>query len=220
MGLAEPVPAPAPAPVARGARLETAATHRLPDLEHLDEAGLRGSLDGTGIRIAVVCGRFNQHVTELLLSGALAELEHLGVAGADQVVAWVPGAFELPLAAATVARTGAVDAVVCLGAVIRGQTSHYDFVAGECAAGLQRVQLDTGLPVVFGVLTTENLDQALARAGGALGNKGAESVATAIEMVHLLRGLGRLGEGAVAAPGAACSADPGEAATTPLPSAV
>ena len=128
-------------------------------------------------------------MTALLLAGALAELERLGVAPADRTVAWVPGAFELPLAAMAMARTLRYDAVVCLGAVIRGETSHYDFVAGECASGLQRVQLDLALPVIFGVLTTENLEQALERAGGALGNKGAEAVATAIEMATVLRQL-------------------------------
>ena len=123
----------------------------------------------------------------MLLAAARAELERRGVAASDRSVAWVPGAFELPLAAMMMARTACFDAVVCLGAVIRGETSHYDFVAGECAAGIQRVQLEMKLPVVFGVLTTENLDQALARAGGAVGNKGIEAVATAVEMVNLLR---------------------------------
>ena len=161
-------------------------THRLPAVEDVEGEALRGSADGTGLCIAVVCSRFNGHVTGLLLAGALAELDRRGVAEADRVVAWVPGAFELPLGAMAMAGTSRFDAVVCLGAVIRGETSHYDFVAGQCAAGIQRVQLDTKLPVVFGVLTTENLAQALQRAGGALGNKGTEAVATAIEMANLL----------------------------------
>jgi 6,7-dimethyl-8-ribityllumazine synthase len=165
------------------------ASHRLQAVEDFDGEGLRGSADGTGLRLAVVCSRFNHRVTALLLNGALAELERLGVTPADRTVAWVPGAFELPLAAMAMARTMRYDAVVCLGAVIRGETSHYDFVAGECASGLQRVQLDLALPVIFGVLTTENLEQALERAGGALGNKGAEAVATAIEMATVLRQL-------------------------------
>lgn len=172
---------------------EAGATHRLPALADLGQSGIVGSLDGAGLRIGLVCGRFNFEVTRLLLDGALGELEHLGVATADHAVVWVPGAFELPLAARALALTGNFDAVVCLGAVIRGETTHYDFVAGQCAAGLQRVQLDTGLPVVFGVLTTENLDQAFARAGGALGNKGTEAVATAVEMVHVVRHVGMLG---------------------------
>jgi 6,7-dimethyl-8-ribityllumazine synthase len=163
--------------------------HRLPAIADIEGEGTRGSDDGTGLHIAVVCSRFNGQVTRLLLAGALAELDRCGVTESDRTVAFVPGAFELPLAAMTLAGTHDFDAVVCLGAVIRGETSHYDFVAGECAAGIQRVQLDSKLPVVLGVLTTENLDQALARAGGALGNKGTEAVATAIEMATLLRRL-------------------------------
>jgi 6,7-dimethyl-8-ribityllumazine synthase len=106
-------------------------------------------------------------------------------------VVWVPGAFEIPLAAKRLAESGEHDAVVCLGAVIRGDTPHFEYVAGECAAGISRVALDTGVPISFGVLTTEDLDQALARAGGAEGNKGAEAAATAVEMVDLLRQLGK-----------------------------
>lgn len=165
------------------------ATHHLPAIEDLADEGIRGSADGTGLRIGVACSRFNAQVTRLLLSGALAELDRCAVTGANRTVAWVSGAFELPLAALVMARTRQYDAIICLGAVIRGETSHYDFVAGECAHGIQRVQLDMAMPVVFGVLTTENLDQALARAGGALGNKGTEAVASAIEMATLLRHL-------------------------------
>lgn len=176
-------------------RVARTPTHRLPAIDEIEGEGARGSGDGTGLRIAVVCSRFNGHVTGLLLSGALAELDRRGVAEADRAVAWVPGAFELPLAAMTMAGTCRFDAVVCLGAVIRGETSHYDFVAGQCAAGIQRVQLDMKLPVIFGVLTTENLDQALARAGGALGNKGTEAAATAIETANLLRKLTSIGAG-------------------------
>ncbi len=130
-------------------------------------------------------------MTRLLLAGALAELDRRGVTGADRTVVWVPGAFELPLAAAVAARSGQYDAVICLGAVIRGETSHYDLIAGRCAAGIQQVQLELSLPVVFGVLTTENLDQALARAGGSAGDKGAEAATTAIEMANVLRLLER-----------------------------
>ena len=144
-----------------------------------------GALDATGMRIAVVAGRFNDHITTPLLDGALATL---ATAGLDDVpVHWVPGAFEIPLVAQRLAASGGCDAVVCLGAVIRGDTPHFDYVAGECAAGLARVALDTGVPVVFGVLTTDDLDQALARCGGSVGNKGEESAATAVEMVNLLR---------------------------------
>ena len=146
------------------------------------------------MRIALVCARFNGAVTELLLTGAVAELDDCGVARSSLTVAWVPGAFELPLASMRLAASGAVDAVVCLGAVIRGETSHYDFVAGECAAGLREVQLATGVPVVFGVLTTEDADQAFARAtagdgGGPRRAKGADAARTAVEMVDLLRRL-------------------------------
>jgi 6,7-dimethyl-8-ribityllumazine synthase len=144
-----------------------------------------GALDAAGMRIAIVAGRFNDHITTPLLEGALATL---GDAGLDDVpVHWVPGAFEIPLVAQRLATTGGCDAVICLGAVIRGDTPHFDYVAGECAAGIMRVSLDTGVPIVFGVLTTDDLDQALARCGGEVGNKGCESAATAVEMVDLLR---------------------------------
>jgi len=147
-----------------------------------------GDVDGTGMRIALVCGRFNDHITNRLLEGAENALAVHGVAEADVTVVWVPGAYEIPMAALALIENGHADAVVCLGAVIRGETSHYDFVAGECARGIQDVQLTTGAPVIFGVLTTENLDQALARSGDE-DNKGEESVRTAIEMVNLLRRL-------------------------------
>jgi 6,7-dimethyl-8-ribityllumazine synthase len=144
-----------------------------------------GELDATGMRIAIVAGRFNDHVTKPLLEGAVDTLRDLGLD--DVPVYWVPGAFEIPLVAQKLAPT--CDAVVCLGAVIRGDTPHFDYVAGECAAGIQRVALDTGTPVVFGVLTIENLDQAFARTGGSEGHKGAEAARTAVEMVSLLRRL-------------------------------
>jgi len=177
------------APLAQSAVEAPTASHRLPSLELDDLEGIRGSGDGSGLRIALACSRFNGQVTSLLLRGAIAELDRCGVAENQRTVIWVPGAFELPLAAMAVARTDQYDAVICLGAVIRGETSHYEIVAGECAAGIQRVQLEMGLPVVFGVLTTENLDQALDRAGGALGNKGTEAAMTAIEMSDVLRRL-------------------------------
>jgi 6,7-dimethyl-8-ribityllumazine synthase len=146
-----------------------------------------GALDATGMRIAVVAGRFNDHITRPLLEGALGTLRDAGLD--DVPVHWVPGAFAIPLVAQRLAASGDCDAVICLGAVIRGDTPHFDFVAGECAAGIARVSLDTGVPVVFGVLTTDDLDQALARCGGAVGNKGEESAATAVEMVNLLHQL-------------------------------
>ncbi|MDA8149225.1 MAG: 6,7-dimethyl-8-ribityllumazine synthase [Actinomycetota bacterium] len=146
----------------------------------------------TGIRVAFACAVFNGGITDRLLTGALAELETRGAALADVTVAWVPGAYELPLAARALAAAGA-DAVVALGAVIRGDTGHYDFVAGECAAGLQRVQLDTGVPVVFGVLTTDTVDQALVRSAPDDTNKGREAAATAVEMVGVLSTLAKGG---------------------------
>ncbi len=142
---------------------------------------------GTGPnRVAVVCAKFNGGITARLLDGVLAGLEDSGVPSDTVAVAWVPGAFELPLAAQQVARSGRVDAVIALGAVIRGDTPHFDFVAGECAAGLQRVSLETGMPVVFGVLTTDTVDQALERAVEGPANKGYEAAITALEMTSLL----------------------------------
>jgi 6,7-dimethyl-8-ribityllumazine synthase len=145
-------------------------------------------VDGRGVRVALVCGRFNDHITIRLLEGSRAALAAAGVSDADVHVTWVPGAFEVPLAAKAWAESGRVDAVVGLGAVIRGETGHYDFVAGECARGIQDAQLATGIPVIFGVLTTENLDQALDRSGDD-DNKGEESAHTALEMVSTLRAI-------------------------------
>ena len=148
-----------------------------------------GQLRGDGMRIALACGRFNDLITERLLTGALDALARHGVDQASVTVVWAPGAFELPLVAQRLATSGEHDAVVCLGAVIRGATGHYEHVAGECAAGIQRVQLDTGIPVIFGVLTTDTIEQAIERAGTKAGNKGFEAAVTAIEMVDLLRQL-------------------------------
>jgi 6,7-dimethyl-8-ribityllumazine synthase len=166
-------------------------THRLGDEPHRASrpGELTGSPDGSALRIAVVCSRFNSEVTLRLLDGAYEALYRAGVTGDRRLVAWVPGAFELPVAAGRLARSGRFDAVCCLGAVIRGETSHYDLVAGECVRGMQQVQTETGIPVVFGVLTTENLEQALERSGGRLGNKGEEAVVTAVETANLLAQL-------------------------------
>ena len=150
-----------------------------------------GKLDASGMRLAIVAGRFNGDVTKLLLAGALDELRDRGLDPAAVPVVWVPGAFEIPVAAKRLVESGDVDAVVCVGAVIRGDTPHFEYVARECASGISRVALDTGVPIAFGVLTTDDLDQALARAGGVEGNKGAEAAATAVEMVDLLRQLGK-----------------------------
>jgi 6,7-dimethyl-8-ribityllumazine synthase len=148
---------------------------------------LRGEHNGTGLRIGVACALFNGGITLRLLDGALAALDEAGTDRGDVTVAWAPGAFELPLVARGFARARKVDAVLCFGAVIRGDTGHYDFVAGECASGIQRVQLDTGVPVVFGVLTTDTLEQALERSEPDETNKGREAALTGIEMVRLLR---------------------------------
>jgi 6,7-dimethyl-8-ribityllumazine synthase len=150
-------------------------------------ATYEGELDASGMRFAIVAARFNRDVTEPLCTGAEKTLRDHGAA--DVHVAWVPGAFELPLVAKRFAQSGAVDAVVCIGAVIRGETAHFEYVAGECAAGITRASLDTGVPVVFGVLTVDDREQAHARIGGAEGHKGEEAAATAIEMVSLLRSL-------------------------------
>jgi 6,7-dimethyl-8-ribityllumazine synthase len=148
---------------------------------------LRGEHNGIGLRVGTACALFNGGITLRLLNGALDAFFEAGTDRRDITVAWAPGAFELPLVARGFALAGKVDAVLCLGAVIRGETGHYDFVAGECASGIQRVQLDTGVPVVFGVLTTDTLDQALERSAPDETNKGREAALTAIEMVRLLR---------------------------------
>jgi len=146
-------------------------------------------LDATGMRLAVVAGRFNGHVTESLVAGAIGTLAALGLERDQVPVHWVPGAFELPLVAKRLAASGTVDAVVCLGAVIRGDTAHFDYVAGSCANGIAQASLDTGVPITFGVLTTDDEQQARDRAGGIAGNKGEEAARTAVEMVTLLRQL-------------------------------
>ena len=148
-----------------------------------------GQLRGDGLRIAIAASRFNDFITERLLAGASDGLLRHGVDEGSITVAWAPGAFELPLVAQRLASSGEYDAVICIGAVIRGATGHYEHVAGQCAAGIERVQLDTGVPVIFGVLTCDTLEQAINRAGGKAGNKGFEAAVTAVEMVNLLRRL-------------------------------
>ena len=152
-----------------------------------------GVHDGSGRRIAVVAARFNEMITGKLVEGALAGLTKHGV-DADAVdVAWVPGAFEIPLVASRMARSGRYAAVVCLGAVIRGDTAHFDLVANESARGIAQVALDTGVPLIFEVLATDDLAQAEARAGGAHGNKGWEAAEAALEMAWLLDRLPAVG---------------------------
>ncbi len=150
--------------------------------------------DGSGIRLGIVCARWNDAVTSRLLRGATERAVELGIADDDVDVAWVPGAFELPLAAQAMAQTGRYDAVVALGCVIRGDTAHFEYVAGPAAEGIMRAQLDSGVPVVLGVLTTENRRQALVRSvlpeedlSG--DNKGTESVGVAVEMSRLLHSI-------------------------------
>lgn len=148
-----------------------------------------GRLDGRGMRIALVCARFNDLITERLLAGATGTLTRHGVDEASLAVVWTPGAFELGLVAKRLAASADFDAVICLGAVIRGSTGHYDHVATNAASGVQRAGLDTGVPVIFGVLTTDTVEQAIERAGTKAGNKGSEAAVTAVEMVDLLRQL-------------------------------
>jgi 6,7-dimethyl-8-ribityllumazine synthase len=150
---------------------------------------IRGDLAAGGRRIAVVVARFNALVTRKLLDGALAGLRSHGVADEDVDVAWVPGAFELPLVARRLAASRTYDAVICLGAVIRGQTPHFEHVATQAATGIREAGEATGIPVIFGVLTTETLEQALDRAGGEHGNKGWDAAAAALEMASLLEQL-------------------------------
>lgn len=143
-------------------------------------------VDATGLRVAVVVGRFNQLINAKLLEGCVDELERRGIAPDDVHVTWVPGAFEIPLAAASLARSGRYDAIVTLGVVIRGGTPHFDYVCQGVTDGVRDVVRKTGVPVAFGVLTCDDVDQALARAGGEEGNKGAEAALAAIEMATLV----------------------------------
>lgn len=148
-----------------------------------------GSLSGAGVRVGIVASRFNELIGHRLLEGARTALRRAGVADDDVAVAWVPGAVELPLVARRLAQSGRVDAVVTLGAVIRGETDHYEHVCSIAASGVARASADTGVPVTFGVLTTDTLEQALQRAGGKVGNAGADAAAAAVEMATLLRKL-------------------------------
>jgi 6,7-dimethyl-8-ribityllumazine synthase len=151
---------------------------------------VEGDLRVGDLRIALVASRFNEAVVERLVEGAVNALVARGAPRSGLELVRVPGAFDLPPVVRRIARSGRYDAVVALGAVIRGETPHFDYVAGECAAGLARIADETGVPVAFGVLTTENEEQALERAGGAEGNKGADAAHAAIELANLLRKLG------------------------------
>ncbi|MGA7988106.1 MAG: 6,7-dimethyl-8-ribityllumazine synthase [Candidatus Dormiibacterota bacterium] len=150
-----------------------------------------GALDATGMRIGIVVSKYNDVVSTPLLEGAVEALERHGATAPDIVIAWVPGAFEIPIAARELAEHGDVEAIVCLGAVIRGDTAHFEYVAGEAARGIASVHASTGVPATFGVLTVDTLEQAMERAGGRLGNKGAEAALAAVEMASLLRSVRR-----------------------------
>jgi 6,7-dimethyl-8-ribityllumazine synthase len=148
-----------------------------------------GKLDATGMRFGIVVARFNDVVAQRLLEGAVDILVRHGADDADLIVVWVPGSFEIPLAAQELAGAGHVDAVVCLGVVIRGETPHFDFVAGNASKGVSDISLASRVPTTFGVVTTDTLEQAIDRAGGKHGNKGADAALAAVEMVSLLRGM-------------------------------
>ena len=148
-----------------------------------------GKLVSNGVKIGIVAARFNEFITGKLLSGAIDGLIRHNVKEEDVDVAWVPGAFEIPLIASKMAKSGRYDAVICLGAVIRGSTTHYDYVCNEVSKGVAHISLDTGIPVIFGVLTTENIEQAIERAGTKAGNKGYDCALSAIEMINLINAI-------------------------------
>ncbi|MFB5763080.1 6,7-dimethyl-8-ribityllumazine synthase [Paenibacillus medicaginis] len=146
-----------------------------------------GNLVSSGLKYGIVVGRFNEFITNKLLSGALDALKRHGAADDEVSVAWVPGAFEIPLIAQKMAESGKFDAVITLGTVIRGSTTHYDYVCNEVAKGVAALNLKTGVPVIFGIVTTENIEQAIERAGTKAGNKGWDSALAAIEMANLTK---------------------------------
>lgn len=148
---------------------------------------LEGNLLGQGLRIGIVAARFNEFIVSRLIGGAEDACLRHGVSGDDITLAWVPGAFEIPLAAQKMAESGKYDAVICLGAVIRGSTSHYDYVCAEVSKGVAQVGLKSEIPVMFGVLTTDNIEQAIERAGTKAGNKGFDAAVSAIEMANLMK---------------------------------
>lgn len=150
---------------------------------------LEGKLTAQGMKVAIVASRFNEFIVSKLIAGAQDCLVRHGADDNDLTLVWVPGAFEIPLAAQKVARSGKYDAVVCVGAVIRGATPHFDYVCAEASKGIAHVSLETGVPVAFGILTTDNIEQAVERAGTKAGNKGVDAAMTAIEMVNLLKSM-------------------------------
>lgn len=150
---------------------------------------MEGYITGKGLKFGIVVSRFNEFITSKLLGGALDALHRHETADDDITVAWVPGAFEIPVAAKKMAESGKYDAVICLGAVIRGSTTHYDYVCNEVSKGVAQVGMSTGVPTIFGVVTTENIEQAIERAGTKAGNKGVDSAVAAMEMVNLFKKL-------------------------------
>jgi len=150
---------------------------------------IEGTLNAKGMRFALVAGRFNDFITSKLVEGALDALKRHGAAEQNLTVVWVPGSFEIPLVARKVAASGKYDAVIALGAVIRGATAHFDYVAAEVSKGVAQVSLETNVPVIFGVLTTDTIEQAIERAGTKAGNKGSDAALAAMEMVDLLKNL-------------------------------
>ncbi|MCL6446805.1 MAG: 6,7-dimethyl-8-ribityllumazine synthase [Armatimonadetes bacterium] len=148
-----------------------------------------GHLLGEGLRFGLVVGRFNEFITNRLLSGALDALKRHGVAEEDVEIAWVPGAFEVPLAARKMIEKRRFNAIICLGAVIRGATPHFEYVAAEVAKGIARISMETGVPVAFGIITADTIEQAIERAGTKAGNKGWSAAVTAIEMANLLKNM-------------------------------
>lgn len=150
---------------------------------------IEGTLKAEGMRFALVASRFNDFITSKLLEGALDALKRHGANEQDLTIVWVPGSFEIPLVARKLAASGKHDAVLALGAVIRGSTAHFDYVAAEVSKGVAQVSLETGVPVIFGVLTTDTIEQAIERAGTKAGNKGADAALAAVEMVDLLNNL-------------------------------
>ena len=154
---------------------------------------IEGQLSASGMRVGIVVARFNAFITEPLLSGAVDAFVRHGGRRDDITVVWVPGSYELPLACQRLAESGKVDGVAALGAVIRGATTHYDLVCGEAAGGIARASLATGVPITFGVITTDTIEQAIERAGTKAGNKGTDAMLAVIEMISVLRELGREG---------------------------
>mmetsp|Transcript_690 Transcript_690/g.1804 ORF Transcript_690/g.1804 Transcript_690/m.1804 type:complete len:235 (-) Transcript_690:54-758(-) len=192
-GLSSPAPSPVSPP---GASWSRPAVQTSPRRGIEARATYRGKVTGTGMKFGIVVGRFNDLVTKLLLEGALEDFERHGLSREDVDVVWVPGSFELPVVAKSMAKSGAYDAVVAIGVVVRGATTHYDAVVSGATSGVLGASTDSGVPVIFGVLTCDTMEQALDRAGGKVGNKGGEAAATAIETASVLKQLRAEGKAA------------------------